>query len=145
MQALSPHLGLTLALGAIGAIGAMACSHPGQVRPKNPSPSAVTQSSARPVVPLPSVPMHVSGPAAPPAPRASASDGADFAASVRPLLEARCQPCHFPGGKVYGTLPFDRAATILRLREKLFTRIKDERERQAIRDFLARQGRGSRE
>jgi hypothetical protein len=38
---------------------------------------------------------------------------------------------------MYARLPFDRAATTLRLREKLFTRLKDETERRTIRQFLA--------
>ena len=38
---------------------------------------------------------------------------------------------------MYASLPFDRAETTLRLREKLFTRLKDENERHTIRTFLA--------
>jgi len=53
------------------------------------------------------------------------------------MLEARCQPCHFSGGKVYQRMPFDRPETIKTLGTKLFTRIKDENERRLIRDFLA--------
>lgn len=56
---------------------------------------------------------------------------------VRPILNARCQPCHFPGGKVYEHLPFDRPETIRTLGEKMFTRIKDEQERAVLRSFLA--------
>lgn len=61
----------------------------------------------------------------------------DFPTQIKPILEARCQPCHFSGGKVYAQMPFDRAETIKTLGTKLFTRIKDEKERQLIRDFLA--------
>jgi hypothetical protein len=61
----------------------------------------------------------------------------DFATQIRPVLEARCQPCHFNGGKVYQRMPFDRPETIKTLGTKLFTRIKDENERQIIREFLA--------
>ena len=61
----------------------------------------------------------------------------DFAREVRPIFEKRCQPCHFPGGKMYERLPFDRAATIQALGEKLFTRIKAEDEQALIRRFLA--------
>jgi hypothetical protein len=61
----------------------------------------------------------------------------DFATQIRPILEARCQPCHFSGGKVYQRMPFDRPETIKTLGTKLFTRIKDERERQIIREFLS--------
>ncbi len=77
-------------------------------------------------------------------PRAqAASDSAkaparvDFSTQIRPILEARCQPCHFSGGKVYQRMPFDRPETIRTLGTKLFTRIKDENERRLIRDFLA--------
>jgi hypothetical protein len=61
----------------------------------------------------------------------------DFPTQIKPIFEARCQPCHFSGGKVYSRMPFDRAETIKTLNTKLFTRIKDEKERQLIRDFLA--------
>jgi hypothetical protein len=61
----------------------------------------------------------------------------DFATQIKPILEARCQPCHFSGGKVYQKMPFDRPETIKTLGAKLFTRIKDENERRLIRDFLA--------
>lgn len=63
----------------------------------------------------------------------------DFLTQIRPILEAKCQPCHFSGGKVYQRMPFDRPETIKTLGTKLFTRIKDENERRLIRDFLAQQ------
>jgi hypothetical protein len=40
---------------------------------------------------------------------------------------------------MYERLPFDRPKTIETLGTKLFTRIKDEKERQLIRDFLTQQ------
>jgi hypothetical protein len=61
----------------------------------------------------------------------------EFESTVRPILLARCQPCHFKGGKMYGRLPFDRPETIQKLGTRLFTRIKDEKDRKAIRAFLA--------
>jgi hypothetical protein len=61
----------------------------------------------------------------------------DFPTQIKPILEARCQPCHFSGGKVYQRMPFDRPETIKTLGTKLFTRIKDENERRLIREFLA--------
>jgi len=61
----------------------------------------------------------------------------DFTKHVRPILESKCQPCHFAGGKMYARLPFDQPATILTLGEKLFTRIRDEKSRATIRRFLA--------
>lgn len=35
-----------------------------------------------------------------------------FQASVRPVLAARCTPCHEPGGKMYGRLPFDNPSVV---------------------------------
>jgi hypothetical protein len=64
----------------------------------------------------------------------------DFNSDVRPILEAGCQPCHFPGGIMYERRPFDRPETITTLGTKLFTRIKDEDERRIINEFLAQQG-----
>jgi hypothetical protein len=60
-----------------------------------------------------------------------------FVTHVEPILKAKCQPCHFSGGKVYDKLPFDRPETIKTLGTKLFTRIQDENERKIIREFLA--------
>jgi hypothetical protein len=69
----------------------------------------------------------------------TSSKPVDFATQIEPILEAKCQPCHFPGGKMYAKRPFDRPATIVDLGEKLFTRIKDEDQRKLIRTFLAEQ------
>jgi len=63
----------------------------------------------------------------------------DFATQVRPILESRCTPCHFAGGKMYERLPFDRPETIKTLGTKLFTRIKDENEQRLIREFLSQE------
>ena len=61
----------------------------------------------------------------------------DFHTQVKPILEARCEGCHFPGGVMYQHLPFDQPQTIKTLGEKLFTRLKDEHDRRVIREFLA--------
>jgi hypothetical protein len=61
----------------------------------------------------------------------------DFESEIKPIFQARCQPCHFQGGKVYDKMPFDKPETIHRLGAKLFTRIKDEKERRMISEFLA--------
>jgi len=60
----------------------------------------------------------------------------DFDSEIKPIFQARCQRCHFEGGKVYKEMPFDKPETIHRLGTKLFTRIKDEEEQQKIREFL---------
>jgi hypothetical protein len=61
----------------------------------------------------------------------------DFNSKIRPILEARCRPCHFQGGKMYARLPFDRPQTIRSLGTKLFSRIKNKDEQALIRAFLA--------
>src|SRR5436853_7482635 len=50
---------------------------------------------------------------------ATAQTKVDFNTQIRPLLESRCTPCHFAGGKVYERLPFDRSETIKKLGTKL--------------------------
>jgi hypothetical protein len=72
-----------------------------------------------------------------PVPEAPPPKDVDFARDVRPILEKRCQPCHFPGGTMHARLPFDRPETIHKLGTKLFTRIKKDDEQATIRAFLA--------
>ncbi len=47
-----------------------------------------------------------------PSPTLSA-DSIDFATQIEPMLKARCNPCHFPGGKMYAQMPFDQEKTVL--------------------------------
>jgi cytochrome c5 len=71
------------------------------------------------------------------APVSNSSNAApDFEKDVKPIFQARCQPCHFEGGQMYDKLPFDKSETITKLGTKLFTRIKDEKERRVIQNFL---------
>ena len=74
----------------------------------------------------------------------SAPQRVSFEGQIRPILEKRCQPCHFAGGKMYAQLPFDRPQTIRALGEKLFTRIRDEKEQRLLRSFLAQEASESR-
>jgi hypothetical protein len=64
---------------------------------------------------------------------APAPDG--FASTVRPVLLAKCAPCHEPGGKMYGSMPFDRGETIASHREGVLKRLKGE-ERAAVETWL---------
>ena len=104
------------------AAGAAGCVYPARVAPADPPAVAAAPASA---------------PAAAAAKAPAAADRVDFATQVQPILAARCQPCHFPGGKMYASLPFDRAETVLTLREKLFTRIKEADEQRLLRQFLS--------
>jgi hypothetical protein len=68
---------------------------------------------------------------------ALASNHADgFAASVRPVLQAHCAPCHEPGGKMYDRLPFDKGETIASHREGVLKRLKGD-DRAAVERWLA--------
>jgi len=70
----------------------------------------------------------------PPAAQAERPDA--FAASVRPVLAAKCAPCHEPGGKMYAKLPFDRPETIADHSEAILRRLKGE-DREAVEKWLA--------
>ena len=60
-----------------------------------------------------------------------------FENDIEPILKAKCQAFHFPGGRMYDKLPFDRAETVKKLGTKLFTRIKDEHDQKLISQFLS--------
>src|SRR4029078_11194982 len=47
-----------------------------------------------------------------------------FTADIAPLLAAKCQPCHFKGGKVFEKLPFDQYKTVAKIAPRLHTRLK---------------------
>ena len=49
-----------------------------------------------------------------------------FTANIAPLLAAKCQPCHFKGGKVFDKLPFDQYQTVVKIAPRLHTRLKGE-------------------
>ena len=85
----------------------------------------------RPGVPRPAPPLSP-----PPAPEAATKDEDSFAAAVRPVLAAKCAPCHEPGGKMYGSLPFDKAETISSHREGVLKRLKGD-DRAAVEKWLA--------
>ena len=79
-------------------------------------------------------------PAASPSPTPSPTptpEPIDFAKQIRPVLEEKCTPCHFPGGRMYERLPFDREETIRTLGQVLFTRLQDPVDRELLRTFLA--------
>ncbi|MBF8247873.1 MAG: hypothetical protein HW374_673 [Bacteroidetes bacterium] len=55
-----------------------------------------------------------------------------YETDVLPILTSNCNPCHFPGGKVYDEYPFDDQKAVATLGKKLFARIKDEKQQVAI-------------
>jgi hypothetical protein len=66
----------------------------------------------------------------------SPTERVDFDSQLKPIFKSKCMPCHFSGGQMYDRLPFDKPETIRKLGTRLFTRIKDEHDRQLINDFL---------
>jgi hypothetical protein len=59
-----------------------------------------------------------------------------FVATVRPVLSVRCAPCHNPGGKMYGRLPFDDAKTVASNSAGILRRLKGD-DRAALEKWLA--------
>src|SRR5213593_3315135 len=89
--------------------------------------------------PLAGRPATAPGPTPAPSPSASPATPAapiDFATQIRPLLQEKCSPCHFAGGRMYDRLPFDREETIRTLGTALFTRLSDPVDMELLRVFL---------
>ena len=134
----------TLLLILAFALGANSCRH------TRTEPVTLAVASVSEPTPMASVPEPARAPDPASADSASADTAtvrgaiqvsADFEGKVRPILESRCQPCHFSGGIMYQRLPFDRPETIAVLGTKLFSRIKDEGEQHLIREYLGQQSR----
>ena len=67
------------------------------------------------------------------------SDTIDFTTQIKPILASHCTPCHFAGGKMYGRLPFDKDTTIVGHEEAVLRRIKDEKEKVLIMQYIQQQ------
>jgi hypothetical protein len=95
-----------------------------------PTPAPAPDSAAAPA--------ETPGPA--PAPVAATGPGTtgrvDFEAQVLPLLQQKCSPCHFQGGRMYGRLPFDQEGTIRVLGTQMFSRLRDPLDQELIRTYL---------
>jgi hypothetical protein len=70
-----------------------------------------------------------------PAP-ATDTDTVNYATQILPLLQKKCTPCHFAGGKMYERMPFDKSETILSHEAGILKRIKDQPEADLIRQFI---------
>jgi len=84
-----------------------------------------------------SLPSPSPTPSASPSP-APAEARVDFETQILPLLQEKCSPCHFAGGRMYDRLPFDREETIRTLGDALFTRLRDPVDVELVRTFLER-------
>jgi len=70
------------------------------------------------------------------APAEPAADTVSFSAQIQPMLQDRCSPCHFPGGKMYEKMPFDQPKTLLEHSEGILKRFKDESENKLLKQFV---------
>lgn len=91
---------------------------------KDPAPRAPAQPA-----PAPTKPAAVPSPADAPTPASSAPAphvvvAPDFARDVQPILARACDPCHFPGGKMYERMPFDDPSTLASHKEGVLRRLK---------------------
>jgi hypothetical protein len=64
-------------------------------------------------------------------------DTLQFKTDIQPILVSHCSPCHFPGGKMFERLPFDKAETIFMLNDRLLKRIKDSKENALVKEFIS--------
>jgi hypothetical protein len=63
-------------------------------------------------------------------------DTVDFKTQIQPILQKNCTPCHFPGGKMYDKMPFDKGETIIGHKSGILKRFKKEEEVTAIKQFI---------
>jgi len=64
------------------------------------------------------------------------TDNIDFEKEIKPIFVKNCSPCHFPGGKMYDKLPFDKDTTILNHSASILKRIKNEAENTLLKEFI---------
>ena len=67
---------------------------------------------------------------------AGKKDTVNYNTEILPVLEKKCSPCHFAGGKMYAKMPFDNSETILNHEAGLFKRIKDQAEADLIKQYI---------
>ena len=64
------------------------------------------------------------------------TDTVNFKTQVQPILQKNCSPCHFPGGKLYEKLPFDKGETIVSHEAGVFKRLKKEDEVRLVKRYI---------
>ena len=60
----------------------------------------------------------------------------DFKSVILPLLQKNCSPCHFPGGKMYAKMPFDKAETIVNHQVGALKGFNDINEKELLKQFI---------
>ena len=74
--------------------------------------------------------------------RSSVTDSVNYASQIQPVLQQKCSPCHFTGGKMYERMPFDKDTTIINHEAGILRRIKGE-ENLIIKTFIDQNKKGS--
>ena len=69
-------------------------------------------------------------------------DTIHFVSQIQPILVKHCSPCHFPGGKMYERMPFNKDTTIINHEAGILRRIKGE-ENLIIKTFIDQNKKGS--
>lgn len=64
------------------------------------------------------------------------SDTVNYNTEVLPILQKKCSPCHFAGGKMYEKMPFDNSVTILSHEPGVLKRFSDKSEATLIKEFI---------
>jgi len=72
-----------------------------------------------------------------PAVKPDAAASAAFKDIVQPILARRCGPCHVPGGRMYGKMPFDDPEVVRSHEEGILRRIKEPADRAPLVAWLA--------
>jgi hypothetical protein len=70
-------------------------------------------------------------------------DTVNFKTQVQPILVKNCSPCHFPGGKQYEKLPFDKGETIVNHEPGVFKRLKKEDEVKLVKQYIEENKKGN--
>jgi hypothetical protein len=79
----------------------------------------------------------LAAPDSPPAAPPVATDSrAVFDDTIKPILVSSCMPCHFPGGKMYSTMPFDDPKVVSSHSEGILRRIKAPEKREPLESWL---------
>ena len=64
------------------------------------------------------------------------NDTVNFKTQVQPILVKNCSPCHFPGGKQYEKLPFDKGETIVTHEPGVFKRLKGQDDVKLVKQYI---------
>jgi hypothetical protein len=63
-------------------------------------------------------------------------DTLNFKTDIQPILQKNCSPCHFEGGKMYATMPFDKGETIVSHEAGALKRFSDKKENLLLKKFI---------